>query len=106
MHKVEPGESLPMVAKRYGVAPAAIVAANNLKSGDALDVERLVIPAVSRTVAAAPVRTGSRTATRRAPTRTTTASAHAAATPARGTTVKRKPAATHKAPMVVARNGQ
>jgi membrane-bound lytic murein transglycosylase D len=86
MHKVEAGDTLSAVAKRYGVTPAAIVAANNLKSGESLDSERLVIPAVLRP--AVPART---------------AVAHR--TPARST-AKRTPAATaaHKAPVMVAHN--
>src|SRR5882724_11810309 len=46
-HKVEPGDTLTSIAKKYRVTPAAIASANNLEKGVALDPgEKLIIPAV------------------------------------------------------------
>lgn len=45
-HRVEGGETLTSIAKKYRVTPAAIAAANNLEPGAALDQgEKLIIPA-------------------------------------------------------------
>ena len=44
MHKVEAGETLAAIAKKYGATPGGIVAANNLKSGEAVEGDRLLIP--------------------------------------------------------------
>jgi membrane-bound lytic murein transglycosylase D len=45
-HRVEEGETLTSIAKKYRVTPAAIAAANNLEPGVALDQgEKLIIPA-------------------------------------------------------------
>jgi len=45
-HRVEQGETLTSIAKKYRVTPAAIAAANNLEPGVALDQgEKLIIPA-------------------------------------------------------------
>ncbi len=46
-HKVEPGDTLTSIAKKYRGTPAAIASANNLEKGVALDPgEKLIIPAV------------------------------------------------------------
>jgi len=46
-HKVESGDTLTSIAKKYRVTPAAIASANNLEKGAALDPgEKLIIPAV------------------------------------------------------------
>jgi membrane-bound lytic murein transglycosylase D len=45
-HRVEAGETLTSIGKKYHVTPAAIAAANNLEHGVALDAgEKLIIPA-------------------------------------------------------------
>jgi len=45
VHRVEPGETLAAIGKRFGVSQASIVAANNLKDPDAIEGDRLMIPA-------------------------------------------------------------
>ncbi len=45
MHKVESGETLAAIAKRFGSAPGSIASANKLVSDEPLEGERLVIPA-------------------------------------------------------------
>jgi membrane-bound lytic murein transglycosylase D len=45
-HRVEAGETLTLIAKKYRVTPAAIAAANNLEHGASLGAgEKLIIPA-------------------------------------------------------------
>ena len=45
-HRVEAGETLTSIAKKYRVTPGAIAAANDLESGTALELgEKLIIPA-------------------------------------------------------------
>src|SRR5689334_11153246 len=45
-HRVEAGETLTSIGKKYHVTPAAIASANNLEHGAALDAgEKLIIPA-------------------------------------------------------------
>jgi len=89
VHKVETGETLATIGRKYGALPAAIVAANNLKSGEALEGDRLLIPTAPRPEAPAR-RPVTHTATHRAP-----ASGHTAGV--------KKPAA-RKAPVLVAHN--
>ena len=48
MHSVGPGETLAAIGKRYGVTPASIVSANRLESAQAVEGDRLLIPAVQR----------------------------------------------------------
>jgi membrane-bound lytic murein transglycosylase D len=48
MHTVAPGESLAAIGKKYSVAPASIVTANNLNSAAPQEGDRLVIPLVAR----------------------------------------------------------
>ncbi len=50
VHRVESGETLASIAKRFGVAPAGIVAANNLKAPEAPEGDCLLIPAAVRPV--------------------------------------------------------
>ena len=48
MHTLGPGETLLSVGKHFGVTSAAIIAANNLKTQDAPEGDRLLIPAAVR----------------------------------------------------------
>jgi membrane-bound lytic murein transglycosylase D len=56
MHKVESGETLAMIGKRYGASPTAIAAANRLASDNPEAGDRLAIPqaAVAPSVARRP----------------------------------------------------
>jgi membrane-bound lytic murein transglycosylase D len=46
-HRVEPGDTLAAIARRYKVTPVAIAQANDLENGAALEVgEKLIIPAM------------------------------------------------------------
>jgi len=97
MHRVGTGETLASIAKRYGTAPASIVAANHLAAPLAVEGDRLLIPAVMRVEPAAkrPVR-GTTAARHRASARPgSSAAAHTAASRA-STSVPahRKPAST------------
>ena len=44
---------MAMIGKRYGAAPAGILAANNLRSAEPVEGDRLLIPAVMRAQPAA-----------------------------------------------------
>jgi membrane-bound lytic murein transglycosylase D len=46
MHRVETGETLASIAKRFGVAPASIMATNSLKAPEAPVGDRVLIPAM------------------------------------------------------------
>jgi len=48
MHKVESGDTLATIGKRYGAAPSTIAAANQIASGAPVEGDRLVIPAVAK----------------------------------------------------------
>ncbi len=48
MHRVETGETLAGIGKRFGVPAASIEAANHLLGSSAAEGDRLLIPAVSR----------------------------------------------------------
>jgi len=45
MHRLAAGESAADIAKRYGTAPSAILAANEMRSGDPVEGDWLLIPA-------------------------------------------------------------
>ncbi|HEY2019400.1 MAG TPA: transglycosylase SLT domain-containing protein [Bryobacteraceae bacterium] len=112
MHQVASGETLSAIAKRYGAAPASIVAANKLASGDAMEGDRLLIPASLRPeVQVRTTRaTASRSATARRPAvtstqqrathNTVTRNSHTRAVSTRSTTGT---GATRKTPVIVAR---
>ncbi len=87
MHKVEAGETLAAIGKKYGTTPGGIVAANNLQSAEAVEGDRLLIPADARPEAPA----------KRPVARTSTT--HRASTPPPAT----KPA-VRKAAVLVAHN--
>ena len=83
MHRVNAGETLASIGKQFGVPASAILAANNLKSGEALEGDRLVIPAIVHVQKAPARRTASRGGSHRAsagrrPQTTKTASAGSA----------------------------
>jgi membrane-bound lytic murein transglycosylase D len=48
VHRVESGETLSSIGKRFGVAPATIMAANDLKSAEAPVGDRLLVPSATR----------------------------------------------------------
>jgi membrane-bound lytic murein transglycosylase D len=48
MHRVGAGETLAMIGKRYGATAGSILAANNLRSAEPVEGDRLLIPAVMR----------------------------------------------------------
>jgi membrane-bound lytic murein transglycosylase D len=75
MHRVGAGETLATIGKRYGVAPANIMSANRLESAQAVEGDRLLIPAVQR-IQTPVARRPLSAAARRRGARTTTASAH------------------------------
>jgi membrane-bound lytic murein transglycosylase D len=77
MHKVASGDTLASIARRYGMAPGSIAAANGLKEASPAAGDRLVIPVAYRATVAAP--------------------AHAAATHRAKAPVKRRTAVTHSA---------
>lgn len=83
LHKVESGETLAAIGKRYGTAASSIVAVNNLTSAAPEAGDRLVIPAAVKEDAPAKRSTASSarrtTTTRRATTAHRTSSAHSAA---------------------------
>ena len=62
MHRVGPGESLAMIGKRYAASPGSILAANNLRSAEPVEGDRLLIPAGMRAVPPARSRRASRPA--------------------------------------------
>jgi membrane-bound lytic murein transglycosylase D len=53
MHKVESGETLAMIGKRYGASPSVIAAANRMESAAPETGDRLVIPQAAITTVAA-----------------------------------------------------
>ena len=97
MHKVETGETLAAIGKKFGIGTAAIMTANNLKSGDAVEGDHLLIPAAARIEA--PAKRPVSSASARRPAAHRAATVHRTSTPAPS---KSKPAA-HK-PVLVAHN--
>jgi membrane-bound lytic murein transglycosylase D len=77
MHRVAIGETLASIGKRYGIATSSIVAANSLEASEAIEGDRLLIPAALRPEAP-PARTTVRKPSS-SRTRTRTASTTAAA---------------------------
>ena len=53
MHRVGTGETLAAIGKRYGTSPGSIIAANSLRSPEAVEGDRLLIPTVMRAAPAA-----------------------------------------------------
>jgi membrane-bound lytic murein transglycosylase D len=78
MHRVGSGETLATIGKRYGVTPANIVSVNRLEAAQAVEGDRLLIPAVQRVQPPVVKKTVTASARRKGTTRgkaTTTASA-------------------------------
>ena len=94
IHRVAAGETLAGIGKQYGVSPTAIANANNLKSEDATEGDRLVIPLAH--VQPAVARRTSRT-----PTRTSHTASHSAPAQSRST---RAAGSARKSPVIVASN--
>jgi len=94
IHRVAAGETLAGIGKEYGVTPTSIVSANNLKSAEAQEGDRLVIPVAH--VQPAPARRGAK-----APARTSHTATHRTAARSRST---RAAGSTRKTPVVVASN--
>ncbi len=70
MHRMAAGESAEDIGKRYGASPSAILAANEMRSGEAVEGDWLLIPAsAARTQSA-----GQRTAARKGATHRTAVS--------------------------------
>jgi len=91
MHRVGAGETLGTIGKRYNVAAANIVAVNHLDSPQAVEGDRLLIPAAAR-VETAPAHRTTTAATHRKPVTRRKATTTAAVHPVR------------KSPVVVAHN--
>ena len=96
MHKVEMGESLSTISRKFGLASSTIAAANNLKSEDVVEGDRLFIPAMARPEVPVVKRPVSHTSAHRAPA----ATAHRATTP----TAVKKPAPGKPAVLVAHSN--
>ena len=60
MHRVESGETLAAIGKRYGALAKSIAAANDLESDEPEIGDRLLIPAVARATPVTPSRSRSR----------------------------------------------
>ena len=73
MHRVTGGETLASIGKRYGITQSSIVAANSLEADEALEGDRLLIPAALRTEPAPAVRRPASRTPARKPTTTSTA---------------------------------
>ena len=101
MHRVSSGETLASIGKQYGIGTNSIISANNLDADEALEGDRLLIPASLRPdPPAAPSR---RAVSKKASTsRTRVASAKPAASAPRARTAKAVPIARKKAPVVLA----
>jgi membrane-bound lytic murein transglycosylase D len=103
MHRVEAGETLPAIGKRYNVAASSIVAVNGLESEQPQEGDRLIIPTAPRIDA--PVRrTVPTTSARRRPAATTASSTHRKSTTPVRTTASNSKAPARKAAAIVARN--
>ena len=93
MHKVEDGETLASIGKRFGATAGGILAANNLKAGEPIAGDRLLIPVAPR--AEAPAK---RALARAVP--------HRRSTPRRtaSTAASKGKSAAHRTPVLVAHN--
>lgn len=75
MHRVAMGESLAAIGKRYGISPASIIATNSLEADEAIEGDRLLIPAAVRPEAPAVKAPARKASTTRSRARSTTAAA-------------------------------
>jgi membrane-bound lytic murein transglycosylase D len=88
IHRVNAGETLASIGKQFGVPASSILAANSLKSGEALEGDRLVIPTIAHAQQKAPVRrTSTRGSHRASATRRPQTTKTASTVPARKTPV-------------------
>jgi membrane-bound lytic murein transglycosylase D len=62
LHRVASGETLATIGKRYGITPSSIVSVNSLEADEALEGDRLLIPAAMRVEAPAASRAPARSA--------------------------------------------
>jgi membrane-bound lytic murein transglycosylase D len=83
MHRVGASETLAIIGKRYGVTPANIMSVNRLETAQAVEGDRLLIPAAAQRIQTPVAKKPLSAASRRKGTRTATA----AARPARKTPV-------------------
>jgi membrane-bound lytic murein transglycosylase D len=88
MHRVESGESLAAIARRYNASPKSIATANNLFGGEPAPGDRLLIPAAYHEPVA-PVRVGRAVAARKPATRTLASARKAGAVHASTVSAKR-----------------
>jgi membrane-bound lytic murein transglycosylase D len=106
MHKVESGETLAAIGRRYGAAPSSIAAVNSMDSAEPAPGERLVIPAAYSEPSAArrsgPRRGASRTVLHRASAQRSTSQRTGVPQTAGA---RRKPATRAAAPPTVRRKG-
>jgi membrane-bound lytic murein transglycosylase D len=79
IHRVASGETLASIGKQYGIAASSVIAANRLDKPEAVEGDRLIIPAVLRPEAPArrPVTRSTTSARRRTPVRRAAAPASA-----------------------------
>ncbi len=99
VHRVEPGESIASIARRYNSSAHTILAANNLSASEPAPGDRLVIPAAWRDVSA-PSATSARSAKSRA---TQTANRRKPVSRATQPVASRRPA--HRTAGVIAQAG-
>jgi membrane-bound lytic murein transglycosylase D len=99
MHRVETGETLAAIGRRFGVAPASIATANNLQSHEASQGDQLLIPAALRAEPAA--KHAAKHAATHAATHTAARHTAAASRTSHRTAVVKH---AHKKPVIVAKN--
>jgi peptidoglycan lytic transglycosylase D len=96
LHRVEAGDTLATISRRYGASPASIISANNMRTPEAMEQgDRLFIPTALRVEPAAKRSTPSRSTVRTSSSRTTKTK------PAVKTIVSSTSSKTH--PVIVAR---
>ncbi len=107
MHRVAPEETLALIGKRYGVAPASIAGANKLTASAPVEGDRLLIPAglhveAARTATHATAHTAAAAAKRPAAHRAHSTGGKATAKSAPGKTAA-SASTEKKSPVIVAR---
>jgi membrane-bound lytic murein transglycosylase D len=96
IHRVATGETLAVIGKQYGISTASIVSANSLEGDEALEGDRLLIPAALRPDPPA-------TPTVRRATTTASKKPAASSTKSRPRTASVTVSSSKKKPLVVAR---